>query len=91
MPKAYVITTEAIKGPAGMAEYPTAAAPAITEGPGTLPALDPAPEVLEGNWHGKQTARQSAMRMMSFPKFSPLNIPANARGVFSNPSTMSSR
>jgi uncharacterized protein (DUF1330 family) len=55
MPKAYIIAAEAIKDPAGMAEYARAAAPAITEGPGKVLALDPAPEVLEGDWQGRQT------------------------------------
>ena len=55
MPNAYIIATEAIKDPSGMAEYARAAAPAITEGPGNVLALDPAPEVLEGDWRGRQT------------------------------------
>ena len=55
MPKSYIIATEAIKDPSGMAEYARAAAPAITEGPGNVLALDPAPEVLEGDWRGRQT------------------------------------
>jgi uncharacterized protein (DUF1330 family) len=55
MPKAYIIATEAIHDPVGMAKYAKAAVPAITEGPGTVLALDPTPEVLEGDWQGRQT------------------------------------
>ena len=55
MPKAYIIATEAIHDPAGMAEYAKAAVEPITEGPGIVLALDPAPEVLEGDWNGRQT------------------------------------
>ena len=55
MPKAYIVANETIKDPAGMAEYAKAAAPAIIGGPGNLLALDPAPEELEGDWHGRQT------------------------------------
>lgn len=55
MPKGYVILTEAIKDKAGMAEYAKAAQPAMRGG-GLRPlAVDTAPSVLEGEWHGNQT------------------------------------
>ena len=55
MPKAYVIFTEAIKDPSGMAEYTKPAAASIVESGGSVVAVDQAPEVLEGAWHGNQT------------------------------------
>jgi uncharacterized protein (DUF1330 family) len=55
MPKAYVILTEAIKDPSGIAQYGKAAAAAMTGGTPTILAVDPAPQVLEGDWHGDQT------------------------------------
>lgn len=55
MPKGYVIFTEAIKDPAGMAAYGQAARGAMTEGGLTVLAVDPKPQVLEGGWHGDQT------------------------------------
>jgi uncharacterized protein (DUF1330 family) len=55
MPKGYVILTEAIRDPAGMAEYAKAAAPSMAPGAATILALDRAPQVLEGDWHGDQT------------------------------------
>ena len=55
MPKGYVIFTEAIKDPAGMAAYGRAARGAMTESGITVLAVDPKPEVLEGEWHGDQT------------------------------------
>jgi uncharacterized protein (DUF1330 family) len=55
MPRAYVIVTEAIKDPAGMAAYGRVAGPTLAEGGAALLAADPAPQVLEGEWHGDQT------------------------------------
>ncbi|MEX5637907.1 DUF1330 domain-containing protein [Parafrankia sp. FMc2] len=55
MPKAYVVVTEAIKDPAGMAEYAKAAMGSMAEGGARLLAADRSPEVLEGEWHGSQT------------------------------------
>lgn len=54
MPKGYVILTEAVKDPAGMAEYAKAAGAAMTHGVRVL-SVDRNPQVLEGNWHGDQT------------------------------------
>ncbi len=53
MPKGYVILTEAIKDPEGMKAYGRAAGAAMA-GVGVL-AVDTAPEVVEGSWHGNQT------------------------------------
>ncbi|MFD3926955.1 DUF1330 domain-containing protein [Streptomyces sp. NPDC058614] len=55
MPKAYVILTEAVKDPAGMAAYGRAAAASIAEGGAAVLAADPGPQVLEGEWHGDRT------------------------------------
>ena len=53
MPKGYVIITEDIKDPAGMAEYAKLAGKAMAGS--TLLSFDQKPEVLEGQWHGSQT------------------------------------
>ncbi|GLE54269.1 DUF1330 domain-containing protein [Mycobacterium montefiorense] len=53
MPKGYVILTEAIKDPAGMKAYGKAAGSAMSGA--TILAVDTAPTVIEGNWHGDQT------------------------------------
>ncbi|HEX3548325.1 MAG TPA: DUF1330 domain-containing protein [Mycobacterium sp.] len=53
MPKGYVILTEDIKDPAGMAEYGKLARQAM-EG-ATVIAVDGKPQVIEGSWHGSQT------------------------------------
>jgi uncharacterized protein (DUF1330 family) len=53
MPKGYVILTEDIKDPAGMAEYGKLAMQAM-EG-ATIVAVDHKPQVIEGSWHGSQT------------------------------------
>ncbi|MFF4113164.1 DUF1330 domain-containing protein [Streptomyces sp. NPDC001714] len=55
MPKGYVIFTEAIDDPAGMAAYGRAAGPSIAESGAAVLAADPRPQVLEGAWHGDQT------------------------------------
>jgi uncharacterized protein (DUF1330 family) len=52
-PKGYVILTEAIKDPEGMKAYGRAAGAAM--GGVSILAVDTAPEVLEGSWHGNQT------------------------------------
>ena len=53
MPKGYIIITEDIKDPAGMAEYGRVASQAMAGS--TLLSFDQKPEVLEGEWHGSQT------------------------------------
>jgi uncharacterized protein (DUF1330 family) len=53
VPKGYIIITEDVKDPAGMAEYGKLASKAM--GDSTLLSFDPKPEVLEGTWHGTQT------------------------------------
>jgi uncharacterized protein (DUF1330 family) len=53
VPKGYVILTEAIKDPEGMKAYAQAAGSAMT-GANVL-AVDRAPQIIEGNWHGDQT------------------------------------
>ncbi|MGV0794240.1 DUF1330 domain-containing protein [Mycolicibacterium sp. XJ1819] len=53
MAKGYVILTEDIKDPAGMAEYAKLAAQAMTGA--TILAVDQNAQVLEGQWHGTQT------------------------------------
>ncbi|TVS89106.1 DUF1330 domain-containing protein [Mycobacterium helveticum] len=52
-PKGYVLLTEAIKDPAGMKAYARAAGTAMAGA--TILAVDTAPEVIEGSWHGDQT------------------------------------
>ena len=54
MPKGYVILTEAIKDPEGMKAYGHARRRCSESGCNIL-AVDTAPKVLEGNWHGDQT------------------------------------
>src|ERR1700738_1899183 len=53
MPKGYVILTEAIKDPEGMKAYGRAAGAAM--GGVNILAVDTAPKVVEGSWHGDQT------------------------------------
>ncbi|MFI2557094.1 DUF1330 domain-containing protein [Nocardia farcinica] len=55
MPKGYAIFTEAVHDPAGMVDYNRAAAPAVAKFGGTVLAAEPAPQPLEGQWHGSQT------------------------------------
>ncbi|BBX41750.1 DUF1330 domain-containing protein [Mycobacterium simiae] len=52
-PKGYVILTEAIKDPEGMKAYAQAAGSAMSGA--TILAVDTAPKVIEGSWHGDQT------------------------------------
>ncbi|MEB3061843.1 DUF1330 domain-containing protein [[Mycobacterium] zoologicum] len=54
-PKGYVILTEAINDPAGMAAYGKAAGPTMASGGATILAVETKPELLEGDWHGSQT------------------------------------
>lgn len=53
MAKGYVIITEDILDPAGMAEYGKLASQ--TMGNAKVLAFGPAAETLEGQWHGTQT------------------------------------
>ena len=55
MPKGYVIVTEAIHDPEGMAAYGRAAAPTMGAGGASVLVVDRSAEVLEGAWHGNQT------------------------------------
>ncbi|MEU6352550.1 DUF1330 domain-containing protein [Streptomyces sp. NPDC047072] len=55
MPKAYVIFTESVKDPAGMAAYGRAAGPTLAGTGARLVANDSAPETLEGDWFGDTT------------------------------------
>jgi uncharacterized protein (DUF1330 family) len=53
MPKGYLIITEDIKDPAGMAEYGKLASQTMANA--TVLAFGPPAETLEGQWHGTQT------------------------------------
>jgi uncharacterized protein (DUF1330 family) len=53
MPKGYVIITEDIKDPAGMAEYGKLAMQTMANA--TVLAFGPPAETIEGQWHGTQT------------------------------------
>ncbi|MGO9036042.1 DUF1330 domain-containing protein [Mycobacterium sp.] len=53
MPKGYVILTEAVKDTEGMKAYGQAAGAAM--GGVNILAVDAAPKVVEGTWHGNQT------------------------------------
>jgi uncharacterized protein (DUF1330 family) len=53
VPKGYVILTEEIKDPAGMAEYGKLAMQAMAGA--NILAVDQKPQVIEGGWHGSQT------------------------------------
>lgn len=53
MPKGYIVITEDIKDPAGMAEYAKLAGKAMAGA--TLLSFAQNPEELEGQWHGSQT------------------------------------
>ena len=53
MAKGYVILTEAVKDPEGMKAYGQAAGAAM--GGVNVLAVDTAPKVVEGSWHGNQT------------------------------------
>jgi uncharacterized protein (DUF1330 family) len=51
--KGYVILTEEVKDPAGMAEYGKLAMQAMAGA--NILAVDQKPRVIEGEWHGSQT------------------------------------
>jgi uncharacterized protein (DUF1330 family) len=51
--KAYILITEDVKDPAGMAEYGKLASQTMAGS--TLLSFDSKPETLEGEWHGTQT------------------------------------
>lgn len=53
MSKAYILLTEDVKDPAGMAEYGKVASQAMAGA--KLLAFDQKAEVIEGTWHGTQT------------------------------------
>jgi uncharacterized protein (DUF1330 family) len=53
MPKGYVILTEDVKDPVGMAEYGKLAMQAMDGA--MIVAVDQKPQVIEGEWHGTQT------------------------------------
>jgi uncharacterized protein (DUF1330 family) len=53
VPKGYIVFTEAINDPEAMKAYAQAAGAAM--GGVKVLAVDPAPTVLEGTWHGNQT------------------------------------
>jgi uncharacterized protein (DUF1330 family) len=53
VPRGYIIITEDVKDPTGMAEYGKLASKAMAGS--TLLSFDSNPEVLEGQWHGTQT------------------------------------
>jgi uncharacterized protein (DUF1330 family) len=53
MPKGYILLTEDVHDPAGMAQYGKVASQAMTGA--TLLSFDQKAEVLEGEWHGTQT------------------------------------
>ncbi|MBI5341193.1 MAG: DUF1330 domain-containing protein [Mycolicibacterium rufum] len=53
MPKGYIVITEDVKDPAGMAEYGKLASKAMAGA--TVLAFDTKAETIEGQWHGSQT------------------------------------
>ncbi|MGV0607053.1 DUF1330 domain-containing protein [Mycolicibacterium sp. XJ1904] len=53
MAKAYILITEDVKDPDGMAEYGKVASQTMASA--TLLAFDQKAEVIEGSWHGTQT------------------------------------
>ena len=55
MAKGYVILTEEIHDPAGMAAYKEASGPATMAHGATILAVDTNVQLLEGEWHGTQT------------------------------------
>ncbi|GGQ33607.1 DUF1330 domain-containing protein [Streptomyces mutabilis] len=55
MPKAYVIMTEAIRHEEGMAAYGKVSAASMTGAGARVRAVDPRPQILEGEWHGDRT------------------------------------
>jgi uncharacterized protein (DUF1330 family) len=55
MPRAYVLFTEEVTDPEGMKAYERASAPGIIAAGAKILVVDPAPQVLEGQWHGTRT------------------------------------
>lgn len=55
MPKGYVILTEDIHDPAGMAEYSAGSTAPLVDFGGRVLVVDENVEVLEGEWHGTRT------------------------------------
>ena len=55
MPKGYVIFTEVISDPDGMAAYGRAAGPSIRKGGAKVLVVERQPEVVEGEWPATQT------------------------------------
>jgi uncharacterized protein (DUF1330 family) len=55
VPKGYVIFTEVISDPDGMAAYGRAAGPSIREGEAKVLVVERQPEVVEGEWPATQT------------------------------------
>ena len=53
MPKGYVVITEDVKDPAGMAEYAKLASKTMANA--KILAFDTNAEQIEGQWHGTQT------------------------------------
>jgi uncharacterized protein (DUF1330 family) len=55
MPKGYVIVTEAVHDPEGMAAYSAASGRSVGDFGATVLVVDDQVEVLEGAWHGNRT------------------------------------
>ncbi len=55
MPKGYLILTEDIHDPAGMAAYGSRSGAPLGEFGGRVLVVDGSVEVLEGEWHGNRT------------------------------------
>ncbi|CAI7974623.1 MULTISPECIES: DUF1330 domain-containing protein [unclassified Parafrankia] len=55
MPKGYVILTEAIKDPEGMAAYSRLSGPSVAAAGAKVLAVDEDVQLLEGEWHGNRT------------------------------------
>ena len=55
MPKGYIIFTEDIRDQAGIDAYASKAIPSLMQAGGRVVVADPAPVVLEGEWHGPMT------------------------------------
>lgn len=55
MPKGYVIFTEKVSDPEGLAAYSAAAVPSVIAAGGTAIIAGPSHLVAEGKWHGEVT------------------------------------
>lgn len=62
MPKGYVILTEDIHDPAGMAAYGAASTGPLVDFGGRVLVVDENVEVLEGEWHGTGPSSSSTRR-----------------------------